>query len=75
MNSSPFFIYKIDERHLEQLRDIAIRTFAETFAATNSEKNINDYYARRFNETTLRQELSDPEAWWYFIEYRGTLAG
>ena len=36
---------------------------------------MNDYYARRFNETTLRQELSDPEACWYFIEYRGALAG
>jgi diamine N-acetyltransferase len=75
MNSSPFFIYKIDERHLEVLREIAIRTFEETFASTNSEENMNDYYVRCFNETTLQQELSDPEAWWYFIEYSGALAG
>jgi diamine N-acetyltransferase len=75
MNSSPFFIYKIDERHLERLREIAIRTFGETFASTNSEENMNDYYARCFNEQTLRQELRDPEMQWFFIEVRGELAG
>ena len=75
MNSSPFFIYEIDERHLKSLQDIAIRTFGETFAATNSEENINAYYARCFNEETLRRELRDPEAQWFFIEYSGDLAG
>ena len=75
MNSSPFYIYEIDERQLERLRDIAIRTFGETFAETNSEENMNDYYARCFNENTLRQELRDPEAQWFFIEFRGELAG
>jgi ribosomal protein S18 acetylase RimI-like enzyme len=75
MNSSPFFIYKIDEQHLERLQNIAIRTFGETFAETNSEENMNDYYARCFNDKTLRQELRDPEAQWYFLEYRGELAG
>jgi diamine N-acetyltransferase len=75
MNSSPFFIYEIDERHLESLRDIAIRTFGETFASTNSKENINDYYARCFNEQTLRQELRDPEMRWFFIESGGELAG
>jgi len=75
MNSSPFFIYEIGEQNLEQLRDIAIRTFGETFAATNSEENMNDYYARCFNENTLRQELGDQEAQWFFLEYKGELAG
>ena len=75
MNSSPFFIYKIDERHLKSLRNIAIRTFGETFAATNSEENINAYYARCFNEETLRRELRNPEAQWFFLEYNGELAG
>ena len=75
MNSSPFFIYEIDERHLVRLREIAIRTFAETFAATNREEDMNDYYARCFNEKTLRQELSVPEVQWFFIEYNDVLAG
>lgn len=75
MNSPPFFIYKIDEQNLEQLREIAIRTFDETFAATNSKENIMDYYKRCFNENTLRQELRDPEAKWYFLEFKGELAG
>lgn len=75
MNNSPFFIYRIDERHLERLRDIAIRTFGETFAETNSKENMIDYYARCFNENTLKQELRDPEAQWFFIEYNGVLAG
>jgi diamine N-acetyltransferase len=75
MNSSPFFIYKIDEQHLERLRDIAIRTFGETFAETNSEENMNAYYARCFNEKTLRQELRDLDAQWFFIDYKDVLAG
>ncbi|MEX0986151.1 MAG: GNAT family N-acetyltransferase [Bacteroidales bacterium] len=75
MNSSPFYIYKIDETHLEKLRDIAIRTFDETFSGTNSKENMESYFARCFNEVVLREELKDPRSWFYFIDSQEGTAG
>jgi len=70
-----FNIYEIGEESVGMLKEIAIRTFDETFASTNSRENMEDYNARCFNETVLRKELKDPESWWYFIEKDGKLAG
>lgn len=75
MSRSEHHIYPISSQDLEKLRTIAIRTFDETFASTNSRENMEDYFARCFNEKVLREELLDPEAWWFFIESNGTLAG
>lgn len=71
----PFSIYEIDSAHLRELRTIAIRTFEETFAATNSREDMDHYYARCFTDQVLREELQHPESWWYFIEFQEKLAG
>ena len=71
----PISIYEINRTHLQELRTIAIQTFEETFAATNSRENMDHYYEMRFNAQLLAEELQDPEAWWYFIEFEGKLAG
>ncbi|MDF1571986.1 MAG: GNAT family N-acetyltransferase [Bacteroidales bacterium] len=71
----PVSIYEINSAHLKELRTIAIRTFEETFAATNSRENMDHYYAMRFNARLLTEELQHPESWWYFIEFQGKLAG
>ena len=68
-------IYQIGVDHLQSLREIAIQTFDETFASTNSKENMEDYNARCFNEQVLKKELRDPESWWYFIEYDHQIAG
>jgi ribosomal protein S18 acetylase RimI-like enzyme len=75
MNNSPFFIHRIEEQQIEKLRKIAVQTFSETFSATNSSENMNDYISRCFNLSTLLSELRDPESWWFFILYEGDLAG
>ena len=75
MNKTPLSIYQIGIDHLHSLREIAIRTFDETFASTNSRENMEDYNARCFNDQVLKKELQDPESWWYFIEYEHELAG
>jgi len=71
----PILIYEINSAHLRELRTIAIRTFEETFAATNSRENMDHYYEMRFNDQVLAEELQNPESWWYFIEFEGKLAG
>ncbi len=71
----PVSIYEINSAHLRELRSIAIQTFEETFAATNSRENMDHYYARCFNEQVLREEVQHPDSWWYFIESGGALAG
>lgn len=75
MNPYDYHIYEIDQYHLVALKNIAIRTFDETFATTNSRENMEDYFTRCFNEQVLREELRNPESWWFFIESNGTLAG
>jgi len=75
MNRSPFFIYEIDESHLGDLVKIAIRTFGETFAATNSNENMQDYYDRCFTAEQLAKEIKDPDSWFFFVENQGVLAG
>lgn len=75
MDSSTFVIKPIEVEQVALLRDLAVRTFEETFAATNSRENMDHYYARCFNEQVLREELQHPDSWWYFIESGGALAG
>jgi diamine N-acetyltransferase len=75
MNNSPFFIYEIDASHLEDLVKIAVRTFGETFAATNSEENMKQYYARCFTAEQLGEEMKNPQSWFFFAEHNGRLAG
>jgi len=75
MNNSPFFIYPIGPQQLQILRELAVQTFEETFASTNTRENMDIYFSRAFNESILDKELSQKESWWYFIEFNGILAG
>lgn len=75
MNSSPFFIYEIDESHIGDLVKMAIRTFGETFAAANSKENMQDYYDRCFTVEQFGREMKDPDSWFFFVENQGVLAG
>lgn len=75
MNNSPIFIYEIDESHLDDLVKIAVRTFGETFASTNSAENMRNYYNRCFTVEQFGKEMKDPHCWFFFAEYNGVLAG
>lgn len=75
MTEPSFNITTVTLNDLDRLRDLAILTFEETFAATNSREDMNHYYARCFTDTKLKEELQNPESWWFFIESGGTLAG
>ena len=49
-----------------ELQKIAKQTFFETFASYNSEEDMKVYLAEKFSEETLRSELSDENAEFYF---------
>jgi ribosomal protein S18 acetylase RimI-like enzyme len=52
------------------LRSLAVETFVETFAASNSEENMAAYLAGHFNEQQLVLELNNPNSQ-FFIAWEG----
>lgn len=57
------------------LAAIAERTFRETFAADNSEENINLHCAGKFSAAIQGKEISDPQLTTLLAETAGELAG
>lgn len=57
------------------LAALAERTFRETFAADNSEENINQHCARKFSAEIQGAEISDPDMTTLLAEVAGELAG
>jgi len=49
------------------LREIAIETYQQTFADSNSEDLLQKYYQESLNINLLSNQLSDPESEFYFI--------
>lgn len=54
---------------------LAERTFRETFAADNSEENINQHCARRFGAEVQGEEIADPQFATLLAEVAGELVG
>ncbi len=68
-------IQKVSLNDLNQLQQISRQTFAETFAAGNTEENLNKYLAEGFSAEKLTSELSDPNAAFYFASLDNTVIG
>ncbi|WP_413692481.1 hypothetical protein [Psychromonas sp. KJ10-2] len=49
------------------LRDIAIETYQQTFAESNSEALLQKYYQESLNINLLSTQLQNPESEFYFI--------
>lgn len=60
---------------LDTLRQIAIQTFTETFAADNSEADMQSYIAEKLSTQQLARELANPESAFFFAEIEGRAAG
>ena len=58
--------------HLQQ---IGRQTFIETFAASNTEQNLNDYLETGFSFAKLTAELQDPYSTFYLAELNNTVIG
>lgn len=59
-------ISKVSIQEVEQLQQIGKKTFYETFAAPNSEENMQKYLDEGFSTSKLIAELNDPNAEFYF---------
>lgn len=68
-------ISKIDEANIEQLQLIGRQTFFETFAAANSEQNMQKYLAEEFTADKLTNELKNPDSEFYFAKLDNLVIG
>lgn len=59
---------------LEQLREISMQTFDETFRAQNTKENMDTYLQQAFTIEKLTKEMENPHSQFYFI-YEEGLAG
>jgi ribosomal protein S18 acetylase RimI-like enzyme len=57
------------------LQTIGRKTFAETFAASNSEENLARYLAEGFSEEKLAVELKNESSAFYFAEEEDKILG
>jgi ribosomal protein S18 acetylase RimI-like enzyme len=57
------------------LRQISINTFSETFAATNTPEDLQQYLDTAFATERLTSELENPESMFYLAWVEGQVAG
>jgi len=60
-------IKKCHVSDVEQLQALAIKTYHETFAATNSDSLLNQYYEQSLNLEKLKSQLQNTKSEFYFI--------
>jgi diamine N-acetyltransferase len=58
-------IISADISNFNELRDIGMQTFIETFASVNTEDNMQSYLSENFAEGKLSEEINDPDADFY----------
>jgi diamine N-acetyltransferase len=68
-------IRKAGLNDLEQLRAIGRQTFYETFAAGNTEENMNKYLEEGFSTEKLTAELNDKNSEFYFASVDNQVIG
>lgn len=60
-------IKKCTLSQVQVLQDLAIKTYHETFAASNSDTLLNQYYKQALNIETLSAQLINQHSEFYFI--------
>jgi ribosomal protein S18 acetylase RimI-like enzyme len=68
-------IRKVTLNDIEQLQQIGIQTFSETFASSNTEENIAAYLAEGFSNEKLTEELNNESSAFYFATIDNTIIG
>ena len=68
-------IRPIEEKEVDILRDIAIKTFTHSYEHLNTPANFKWYIDRAFTREKLLAELRNPESFYYFIEVEEDYAG
>lgn len=68
-------IRSVTAEDLDALQTISRQTFLETFAASNTSENMNQYLEKRFSKEALAAELGNPHTTFYFAELDGQPIG
>ena len=68
-------LQKITKNNVQDLQEVSIQTFTETFKDNNSEKSLNDYLNTAYELTKLEKELENPHSEFYFAYFNNDLAG
>ncbi|RZI48248.1 GNAT family N-acetyltransferase [Lactococcus kimchii] len=72
---SEMILKKVTLKDVQQLQEISIETFSDTFKDANDEANLKEYLKNAYNIEQLKSELSDLESDFYFVYYKKELAG
>lgn len=68
-------LVQVMPQDIVQLQDIGRQTFYETFAASNSEENMQQYLEEGFATAKLSAELQDPNTVFYFAKQNSDVVG
>jgi ribosomal protein S18 acetylase RimI-like enzyme len=71
----PITLRKATPADVDGLQHIGRQTFFETFAASNSEHNMQTYLEEGFAAEKLHLELQQPHSAFYFAEQQGRIIG
>lgn len=69
------YLRQCTSEDFDVLRELAIRTYYETFAPLNTPEDMAAYLKDAFNEARFAGELNDPNCEFYFLFYDNRLAG
>lgn len=69
-------IFPVGIADFEELRTISIRTFSETFAAENTEEDMQQYLAENFSQEKLMAEVTNPDSAFFLAkDEKGNVTG
>ena len=68
-------LVKCKPSDVEQLRDISIETFVDTFKDQNTEENLNEYLEQAYNLKQLTSELHQVGTDFYFLKDSDLVVG
>lgn len=70
-----FEIVPVTEKELNELRDLCIETFTETYKHLNTEANFKRYIQNKFDKAELIKDLSNKNSFTYFIKLQNENIG
>lgn len=65
-------IKEINSSELEELKQISIETFGDTFGSFNTIKDLEKHYSNAYNIAQLGKEIKNSNSFFYFVKNKGT---
>lgn len=68
-------IVECEASDLQELSDMSVQTFSETFAKDNTKENMKEFLEKSYNVKTLTDEFNNDNSRFYFLVHNGIKAG